>query len=518
MGAVLVADDAVAADSTSVWNGQVRLGGVYKDETGDVSVMQETFNIYEGFTVSSLYLKGRFDPRNHLRLDLTDINRDNRQGLFEYRRTGVARLYSRYDESRFIFDPAGAADASRRDWWTTLSLTPSRTFGLTGDYNLQTRRGERIGFPDAVESSLGHAYDSNLHRWRIEGRARSEGSVGGTIAYDGVALSDGQNPLQERSGYVVSANLHVPGLVFHRLTHVVRGSIGRNEQDNSGVGYDLKTIQYTGIFDPVSMLRLKYRFLGSRVDDEALNNRTDRYVHDVDAVVRAGRVATLNAGYGWEAWDDDRSITTYNNFRASLGLRDPGGRVSGRLGWSTRNKDDNEDLTLLRDTEYARAEARIDATPMKALTVGARAAERTRKMPDIGAEANGRAASVYGRYQFDRDEDMSTTVGVDYRYADDDYDNRVAAYRVKSHIVTGRLDGELHQRITGGAAVTYMSLEEDLDIEKSVLSFYVGYRFADAFNVDVKYNAYNFDDYLVAGRFYTANVVWVNVGYEFSTE
>jgi len=242
----------------------------------------------------------------------------------------------------------------------------------------------------------------------------------------------------------------------------------------------------------------------------------------VDAVVRGGRVATLNAGYGWEAWDDDRSITTYDNFRASLGLRDPGGRVSGRLGWSTRNKDDNEDVLLLRDTEYARTEARIDATPVQALTVGARVADRTRKMPDIGAEANGRAASVYGRYQFDRKEDggalSATTIGVDYRYADDDYDNRVAAYRVKSHIVTGRLDADLYRSISAGAAVTYMSLEEDLDIQKSVLSFYVGYQFADAFSVDVKYNAYNFDDYLLAGRFYTANVVWVNVGYEFSTE
>ena len=36
VGAALVASDA-SADSTSVWNGQVRLGGVYKDETVDLS-------------------------------------------------------------------------------------------------------------------------------------------------------------------------------------------------------------------------------------------------------------------------------------------------------------------------------------------------------------------------------------------------------------------------------------------------------------------------------------------------
>ena len=490
-----------------------------KDESGDLSVMQETFNIYEGFSVSSIYLKGRFDDRSHLRLDLSDVNRDNRKGIFEYRRTGVARLYSRYDESRFIFDPSGNTEANRRDWWSTLSFTPSKNLWLSGDYNLQTRRGDRVGFPDATPGAIGDAYNSNLHRWRIEAQGRGSRGEGATVAYDGVSLSDKVSPLHERNGYVLSANLHLPNMFIKRLTHVVRGSIGRNELEQSGLGYDLKTIQYTGIVDPARTLRLKYRFHGARVEDEALQNQTDRYIHDVDAIVRGGRVATLAAGYGWEAWDDDRSVTTYDNMRASLTLRDPDDRVSGRLAWSNRDKDDSEDLTLLKDTEYARYEARIDAKPVAELTVGGRVADRTRKMPDVGAEASGRAASAYARYRFDRageSRQLSSTVGVDYRYADDDYDNRVAAYRVKSHFVTARVDADVIERITAGAAVTYMSLEEDLDIEKSVLSFHLGYRFAGGYDVDVRYNTYNFDDYLVPGRFYTANVVWINIGYSFA--
>jgi len=521
LAAVTVAAGAAVADSTSVWEGNLRLGGVVKDETGDPSLMQETFNIYEGFTVTSVYLKGRFDPRNHLRLDLSDINRDNRQGRFEYRRTGVARLFSRYDESRFIFDPAGAAEASRRDWWSTLSLTPSKYLWVSGDYNLQTRRGDRVGYPAGTASALGVAYDTDLNRWRVEAQGRTDSYGGATIAYDGVSLSDQLNPLQERKGYVVSANVHVRGVFIDRLTHVVRGSIGRNELETSGLGYDLKTIQYTGIVDAMRALRLQYRFYGSRVEDEALNNRTDRYIHDADAVVRAGRVATISAGYGWEAWDDNRSLTTYDNLRASLTLREPGDRVSGRLAWSARNKEDKEDLTLLRDTEYARYEARIDARPVAALSIGGRFAERTRSMPDIDAEASGMVASAYGRYRFDGAGGgmlTSTTLGVDYRYADDDYDNRVAAYRAKSHFVTGRVDADLFEDLSAGAAVTYMDIGEDLDIEKSVLSFHLGYRFLHGYDVDVKYNAYNFDDYMVAGRFYTANVVWINLGYTFTPD
>ena len=36
---------AARADSTSVWDGRVRMGGILIDETGDASVMQETFNL-----------------------------------------------------------------------------------------------------------------------------------------------------------------------------------------------------------------------------------------------------------------------------------------------------------------------------------------------------------------------------------------------------------------------------------------------------------------------------------------
>ena len=36
--------------------------------------------------------------------------------------------------------------------------------------------------------------------------------------------------------------------------------------------------------------------------------------------------------------------------------------------------------------------------------------------------------------------------------------------------------------------------------------------------VQVKYNVYNYDDYLLLDRYYTANVVWLNVGYKLSID
>jgi hypothetical protein len=312
----------------------------------------------------------------------------------------------------------------------------------------------------------------------------------------------------------------VPGVVFDRLTHVVRASLGRNELKQSGVGSDIGTVQYTGVLAPWPALRAKYRFYGGRVEDEATDLRTDRYIHDGDVEVRY-RIATLSGGYGWEAWDDDRSVTTYDNIRAALALRDPGQKVSARFAWSTRNKEDAEDITLLRDTEYARWDARIETWPATGITVGGRVADRTRSMPDVGAEATGFFASAYGRYdrRFSGDSSIDgARVEVSYQFSDDEYDNRVGAYHVKSNFVSGRVNADLFDKLNAGAGVTYLSIGEDLDIDKSILSFELGYALPRGFSVDAKYNVYNYDDYLIVDRFYTANVVWVNVGYEFATE
>jgi len=63
--------------------------------------------------------------------------------------------------------------------------------------------------------------------------------------------------------------------------------------------------------------------------------------------------------------------------------------------------------------------------------------------------------------------------------------------------------------------VTYLDIGGDLDIEKSILSVEAAYRFLEDFRAEVKYNVYNYDDYLIFNKYYTANVVWINVAYDF---
>ena len=61
-------------------------------------------------------------------------------------------------------------------------------------------------------------------------------------------------------------------------------------------------------------------------------------------------------------------------------------------------------------------------------------------------------------------------------------------------------------------------MEKDLDLDKSIISVGATYRFPNGFSADMKYNVYNYDDYVLIDRYYTANVIWFNIGYAFAAE
>jgi len=516
----LVSAGSARADSTAVWEGRVRVGGILIDETGDRSVMQDTYNIFEGVSLSSLYLKGRSNPLTHLLLDLTDVNLGDRRGRLDFRRVGTLHLVSTYAENRYVFDPSGNIDARRRNSQNTLTYTPNRWLWLSGDYNLQTRTGDRVPLAPGPTGWLGSSYDSKLHRWRGEVQMRAPSGIGGTVAYDGVQQNDALDLRRERTGYVVSANMQLPHLVVQRLTHVVRGAIGRSELPYSGLGFDLKNIQYTGLLDATRWARLKYRFYASSIDDEATRMQTDNFIHDVDVSARWRR-AIASAGYGWEALDDDHAVTTTQAWRGAISLSAPENKVSGRVAYSARNTDDEEATTLIKDREFDRLDVRLDARPRPALSMGGRVANRNRRMPDIATEADGWMATAYGTWRYEHFDDkgvIAGDVGADYTYADDDYDTTIGHEQIVSHAATARLNVTYHDRIDALASVTYFSAQEDLDLRKSIVSVGLGYKFGNGFSADARYNAYNYDDYLVIARYYTANVVWLNVGYAFSTE
>ncbi|MEE9271233.1 MAG: hypothetical protein V3V49_13350 [Candidatus Krumholzibacteria bacterium] len=497
--------------------GTIRLGGVVVDEdVGDLSSMQETFNFYDGFNLTGILLRGSFDPgtypRTFFTLNLRDLNRDNRKGQFEFRVPSYFSFKTSYDQHRQVFDPQRLVSSDRKDWRFTTRVTPADWLFLSGYYNYMTREGNRTSFPAGVQSDLGVGYDYTLNTGRIEGQVK-RGPRFVTLAYEFSAYNDDLFNTADRDGKIVSARVFLPDLFTNKLTHVFRASYGKTELANSDVDHTLKTFRYSGIVRPVQRFRFKYGFLARQIDDDATLLRTDNFQHDIDAKYWH-RYGAVWGGYSYELNDDDRSLTRYNTYRGGANIRYPD-RVRASLQYSNRSRDDDENVTLLKDAETERIAAKVEIDLMKKLVVGSRYVIRNRELNDIGVEIEGENVSGYVRYDAPLWAGLASGVSADYSYAEDRFDDRVGAFNTRSQFVTARVETAYRGLLEGAAGVTYMDVEGDLDIEKSTLFFEAVYTYKNDYHLELKYNIYNYDDFILLNRFYTANVVWFNVAYDF---
>ena len=492
-------------------NGTIKLGGVIVDEdAGDLSAMQETYNIYEGFSATQLRLGGNFSPKTYFTLNLNDINLDNRKSDFQFWVPGRFRFFTTYDQHRQVFDPDRVTNSNRKDLRFGAWFNPSEHFTLTADYDRQTRDGERVGFPIGTASELGDGYDDVLQTGKIEGELR-KGQRALSVAYDFSDYKDNGTDLRDRFGYVVSARLRTPCFFTEKITHLLRGAYGQREITNVDTDYTLQNFQYTGVLAmPERRLQFKYNFYAGRVEDSATRLQTDNFRNNFDLTLFYPKGAVFG-GFGYETNDDDRSLTSYQTYRVGGSFRGPKD-LSAKVEYATRSKTDEEKLTLLQEDEVTNFFAKLQAAPAKDFVVGASYKDRQRKFPDIGVESQGQAANCFGRYSYGG----TWSVGVEYTYTDDGYDNRDgSSFETKSNIVTGRAYFERVKNLRLGGGLTYLDVGKDLDIEKSILFLEAMYTILNDYSVEVKYNVYNYDDYLVLDRYYTANVVWINVAYNF---
>jgi hypothetical protein len=217
----------------------------------------------------------------------------------------------------------------------------------------------------------------------------------------------------------------------------------------------------------------------------------------------------VNAGYGYEMNDDDRTLTTYHSWRAGATLR-PDSRLTARVDYTGRVKKDQEELTLLKDIEASQIRARLEVRPLALLVVGGDFATRRRELPDIAVKVDGTAAGGFVRYE----RPAWGAVSADYHYSLDEYVDLLAGFDTDSHIATGRVEVGRIRNVLLAAGVTYLDIGRDLDIEKSMVFVEGALKVAGHYRLEVKYNCYNYDDYVLLDRYYTANVVRIDLGYD----
>jgi hypothetical protein len=503
---LVVALAASSAGAAKV-DGTVKMGGTIFSEAGDRSAVQETYNVYDGYSLTQIRLNGTLDPRQYFMLDLRDMNLDSRQGSFAYRVPGMFQLTAGYNQHRQVFDPARSVTSDRKNWKIGASLTPSRWVSVSGNFGYLTRDGDRLSYPLGTLSVLGTGYDNALKTGTVTVDAHKD-RRGGAISYSLSDFSDNVNSDADRKGQVVSARLYAPMPFYDRWTHLLRASYGVRKLSNGDLEYKLSSFQYTGVLEPVTKLQLKYNFDASRVDDQSTKLKTDRFQNNVDAAYfyKYGRV---DAGYGYETNDDDRSLTSYQSWRAGTVFRYQK-YVTARVDYAGRNKDDLEDVTLLKDLESYQFRGKLDVRPIDRLSLGGGYAKRHREFTDIHVVSDGKVWNGSARYDYER----WGSVSADYEYSEDEFTDLLAPYATDARIVTGRVEFTRIRNLHLAGGVTYLDIRKDLNIEKSMVSVEGSYRLLRDYQLEVKYNVYNYDDYILLNRYYTANVLRINVAYD----
>lgn len=488
-------------------DGTVKLGGIFLDEEGDFSAVQETYNIYDGFAISQIHLLGTPNPRNYFMLDLSDINLDSRKGHFVYRMPGTLKLTGDFLQHRQVFSQDRAVTSSRKNWDVGAQYNPMKWLSLSGFVSQDVRDGDRLSFPVGTQSVLGTEYDNSLLTGQLTADFHSA-RRGGSISYRGSSFEDKLNETADRTGQVVSARLYAPAPFYEKWTSLVRGAYGKSEHSSSGLDYTLTNFQYTGIVEPLSALQFKYRFDANRIDNESTDLQTDRFQNDFDVTVFQPQWR-LGAGYGYEMNDDDRSLTSYHSWRVG-GAFHHRNIVNIKADYAGRVKTDTEELTLLKDIEAFKVRAKLDVRPIPDFVLGGGYSKREREFPDIAVKSEGDVVNAFGRYEYPGWGNISA----DYTYSDDAYKDLAGRFDTYGNTVTGRVEFERikNVRLAGGA--TFLNVLGDLDIEKSMMFAEGSWSPIPNYHIEVMYNIYNYDDYILIDRYYTANVVRINLAYD----
>ena len=504
-GAFLLSQPALAGTV----GGTLEVGTVSVEKTwGDPSTMPEVWDIYDGFTVSRLNLEGTAGSRSAFHLDLRDVTRNNANGLFSYRLADLGALTVRHNRGRQLYDADGQVSAERRDWRLGAHLTPTPALRLTAEYGRQDRAGDRWAVPFNTVSALGSAYDYVLQTHLVEGELRKDGRMF-AAGWEGSRLTDNGDATMDRRGDVVSARASVPCLLLPgRITHFVRGSYGKQELENAALELTSSAFQYLGMIRATDAVELRYKLDLSRFENDATGLQTDRTRNDVDVTWRHAK-GSLFAGYGFATTDDDVTLTDTNTWRAGGAYRE-GDRWQVRASYATSEKDDQESLTLLKDIESSRWRLNAQVKLAEPLTIGGAYLQRDRDYPALDVTATGKRTSGFARVALA----AWGTASVEYAYSDDEYVDQAGAFRADNSTVTARVDltGVANLRLGGG--LTYLDLGKDLDVEKSILTFDGQYDLSRDYFVSVRYNVYNYDDFVLLDRYFTSNVVWLNVGYK----
>lgn len=486
-------------------SGKIRLGYVITDEDGNLAVNHETYNLYEGPSVSLEDFRYLMNNGMNLSADLKNISLNNRNlnaSLFKPGQYGISLNNQQY---RRIYSFDGDKFTRRRTTGGQLYVYPIRQVKLYGGYSQTDKFGEDAYIIPPFGEQLLSSTDYSHKSFNVGGQARfTQGSINAEYRQydftdDAVASSD-----REARAVRVSAFAPVP---YYKRLQLSGGYQYREDKHDEPYVFLKSNTGWGGarLYLPHDYVA-EGRFMAARTDETNRPVAVDNYVGTASISRNWPKYGGLRVGYENRIADDIYNRTSSDGYLFDGWLRYfPKLLVRARLTLRTKSVTDGETLVGDEDMTRHKVSARYQITDWGDVALSWQGKIKTNDDIDtrvdynaVTAEAN-LSRAAYGR------------VSLMYSYYQGKYENRTEAapnvYEFYDHVLTGSVYPVEYRKVQVWGGATYYRSKRDRDLEK--IGGYVGarYTFPHDYQLEAKYKVYNFDNFLVTDEYYTGNII-----------
>jgi hypothetical protein len=485
--------------------GDFRLGYTYLDEDGNQSVNQSSFNYYDGVGVSFENFYYRFDNGIKMSSDLSNINLDNRNLFFEITKPGLFGAKVRSNQFRRVYSFDGSDRTKRNLTSAGVWVNPQRYVKLFVDGSFNNLSGTSTDLFGSDFVTIPERVDYNRNKFNFGGVFNYQGRMFhaeyGTSKFNDEI--DGARD-QSRENIILRALAPVPRFEWLVLTGIYHRF--ETKYDDSGFKIKSTTAKGSAFADLPDNFALTYYVIFNRAGSDSDFVETDNLAHAVYLMYDKPQRFGATLGYQNDVKDDYEDEVIGNSFYlAGWYMPATNFELKGEYGYRAEDVDEGSRLVGDENRNRFKLYGKYKANGKGSIKVGTSAKMRRNDQLDSKVDyTNVYAEGILTSMKY-------ANVSAGYSYVIGKYENAQQTFEFDSHQVHGEIQTRQYKHFTGEFGMIYYRSQRDLDVESFNLRFKLGYQFPGGSRFEAAYNVFNFDDLMFLDRYYTENIVEINI-------
>lgn len=488
---------------------ELKVGYIYLDEEG-FNKQQQSFNLYEGASLSIENLRHRFANGAQVSGNFTNLtlnNRNIRGRLIKANKYALTLSHSKY---RRVYATAPDMYTRRETSDATFWVKPHRYVKLYGGFGLTDKNGEALDFfePGALQNSVNIDYRHTRYHVGILSNERGRTIQ---VEYRGSTFENNLNPLDERKTERFRALTIFP--VPNHEEIVVNG--GFQHYENT-VELSDDTLSANNAWGGARIyfhngIVAKYSFAFNRAKNSRDLVATDNLLHAVSLSKNWPKVgATVGLRSGVRDNFDDELKQADFFFGGWLKASE---KLTFKGDYGSEKSTVERGVTLTGDRDYSRFRGSAVYRHENQTWYG-KVVRRKITNDDIGSESE----FTRGTLSYNAFNERYGQINISFTAAVGEFTNSESSFEYSDKTIAGDILSKHYGRIQLGLGGVFYQSQRDNDIESMSLRLRIHYKVTNDWRLEGVYDARNYDDLQRLDSYYTANIIEIYVIKSLSAE